>query len=318
MTYLIFGGLGHVGSWIAHDLLERGDSVTIFDSGTAAFDNLSCDYLRAYRDRIQFEDTDVLDTHTLFERMRVYEGKIDAVIFGVAVIAGPNFAKRPFRNIEINTIGMLNVIEACRILGVPKFVNLSSGAVYGNYSGKKTEDTPYMATDLYCATKVSNEVLALQYGSTYDMDIRNARLMAVYGPGKLPSRMHQLYQILFGPLEGLSNISLPMGGDQSMDWTHVRDTAQGVINILDAKDVGGESFNIACGIAHAHKDIVEAARDIVGKDSQMTMGPGVFLDRGSHLDISKAVRTINFKPRFADIRAGLEDYYLWLQKQTTT
>ena len=314
MTYLVFGGLGHVGSWIAHDLVERGDSVTIFDSGAAAFDRLGYDYLLPYRDQIHLEDVDVLDTHTLFERMRAYEGKIDAVIFGVAVIAGPNFAKRPFRNIEINTTGMLNVIEACRIIGVPKFVNLSSGAVYGNAPGGQTEETSYLATDLYCATKISNEVLALQYGSTYDIDVRNARLFAVYGLGKLPSRMHQLYQVLFGPLEGLKNISSPAGGDQAMDWTHVRDTAQGVINVLDAKDAGGESFNISCGVAFSHKDIVQSVSEILGVDSNVSLGPGAFLDRGAPLNISKARNLLGFKPRFSDIREGLIDYRNWLQK----
>jgi len=315
MTYLVFGGLGHVGSWIAHDLLERGESVAIFDAGASTFNIQDIDYLQPYQNRIQLESVDILDTHTLFERMRAYEDNIEAVIFSVAVIAGPNFAKRPFRNIEINTVGMLNVIDVCRILGVPKFINLSSGAVYGNHPGGQTEETPYLATDLYCATKISNEVLALQYGQTYDIDVRNARLFAVYGPGKLPSRMHQLYQVLFGPLEGLSDISAPAGSDQSMDWTHVRDTARGVINTLDAENAAGESFNISCGVAICHKDILHNVTDIIGKESNVTMGPGKFLDRGAPLNIDKARRVLGFKPRFADIREGLVDYHDWLQKQ---
>lgn len=314
MTILIFGGLGHVGSWITHDLVERGGDVAIFDTGVPGFDQLGYDYLLRYRDQIHFEDVDVLDTHTLYERMCAYE--IEAVIFGVAVIAGPDFQRRPFRNIEINTVGLLNVIEACRVLGVPKFVNMSSGAVYGDQPGGQTEDLPYQATDLYCATKISNELLALQYGETFGIDVRNARLFAIYGPGKRPMHMHALYQVLFGPLDGQSHLSTPSGRDQALDWTHVRDSAQGVIRVLDAKDVAGESFNISCGTAFKHKDILSDVRDLVGRDANVSMGAGKFLNRGTPLNIEKSRKLLGFEPRFGDIREGLADYYDWLKKST--
>ena len=312
MAVLVFGGLGHVGSWVVHDLAERGDDVVVLDAGAAGFEKLGLDYLERCRRRFTLENVDILDTHTVFEIMRSYDARIDAVIFSVAVIAGPTFAQRPYRNIEINTIGMLNVIEACRIFGVPKFVNLSSGAVYGNSPSGQTEQTPYMATDLYCATKIANEVLALQYGNTYGIDVRNARLMAVYGPGRQPSRMHELYQVLFGPLEGMSNMEAASGGDQALEWTHVRDSAQGVIAVLDAVDAEGESFNLSCGQAIQHREIVRHVEDIFGEPTHVTMGPGKFLDRNSPLDISKARRALGFEPRFADIREGLRDYHRWL------
>ena len=319
MSILVFGGLGHVGSWIIHDLVQRGEDVVCLDSNAGAFDRLGYDYLAGIRDRFTLEQVDILDTHSLFEKMRAYDGQVESVIFCVAVIAGPDFAKRPFRNIEINTVGMLNVIEACRIFKVPKFINLSSGAVYGNSSGGQTEsDTPYMATDLYCATKIANEVLALQYGQTYGMDIRNARLMAIYGPGKLPSRMHALYQVLFGPLEGLMGQQVNAGGDQAMDWTHVRDSARGVVALMDAPIAAGESFNVSVGKTFSHRDILRLVEEIVGQPTQMSMGAGKFLDRGSPLDTTKAQRVLNFKPVFSDIREGLIDYYGWLKRVRPT
>ena len=313
MTVLVFGGLGHVASWVVHDLAQRGEKVAVLDAGAGHFDKLGLDYLEPLRARFELQSVDILDAPTLFEVMRSYDGKIDAVIFSVAVIAGPTFALRPYRNIEINTVGMLNVIEACRIFGVPKFINLSSGAVYGNAASNQTETTPYMATDLYCATKIANEVLALQYGNTFGMDVRNARLMAVYGPGRLPSRMHALYQVLFGPLEGLHDLNVESGGDQALEWTHVRDTAQGVVAVLDADNAGGESFNISCGQAIEHKDIVRHVEGIVGAPTNVEMGAGKFLDRNPPLDISKAREQLGFAPRFGDIREGLMDYSRWIQ-----
>lgn len=314
MATLVFGGLGHVGSWVVHDLAARGEEVVVLDRASG-LEGLGLDHLEPLSSRLRFESLDVLDTHSLFERMKAHEGRIDAVVFGVAVIAGPTFRDRPFRNIEINTVGLLNVLEACRILGVPKVVNLSSGAVYGDQPGGQTEETPFKATDLYGATKIANEVLAGQYGATYGMDVRQARLYFVYGPGKLPSRMHVLYQAMFGPLEGLSDVAAPSGGDQALDWTHVRDTAEGIVRLLDARDVApGEAFNISCGVAVNHRDIVGQVSALLGRDSGMSIGDGAFFGRGAPLDISKARSRLGFEPRFADIREGLRDYRDWLAR----
>ncbi|MFD2857912.1 NAD-dependent epimerase/dehydratase family protein [Seohaeicola zhoushanensis] len=314
MSVLVFGGMGHVGSWIAHDLVAEGRDVVIFDLGARGLEGRGLDYLEPHADRLRFEDVDVMDTHSVFERMRAYEGQIEAVIFGVAVIAGPTFKLRPIRNININTVGMLNVIDACRILGVPKFVNLSSGAVYGDQPGGQTEQTPFKATDLYGATKVANEALAQQYGNAYGIDVRQARLYFVYGPGKLPSQMHVLYQAMFGPLQGLRNIAAPAGGGQGLDWTHVRDTAQGVVRLLDAPaEAAGEAFNISCGVSTPHREIVSHVSDLLGRDSGMTLGDGNFFERGAPLAINKARRVLGFEPRFTDIREGLRDYHDWLK-----
>jgi nucleoside-diphosphate-sugar epimerase len=314
MTTLVFGGLGHVGSWIAHDLAADGEDVVIFDLGARGLEGRGLDYLAPYMDRLTFEDVDVLDTHTLFERMRTYEGRIDAVIFGVAVIAGPTFQLHPFRNIQTNTVGMLNVLDVCRILGVPKFVNLSSGAVYGTASGGQVENTQLLASDLYGATKIANETLATQYGATFGIDVRHARLYFVYGPGKLPSRMHVLYQAMFGPLEGLHNIEATTGGSQGLDWTHVQDTSQGVVRLLraPAEMARGQAFNISSGVSTPHRDILGHVSEILGRDSGMQIGDGNFFERGAPLDISKACNQLMFKPRFSNIRDGLSDYHNWL------
>lgn len=314
MAVLIYGGLGHVGSWVARKLIDQGEEVIIFDMGAPRFDSLGLDYLEQVRDKITLEAVDVLDAHTMIETALKYKNRIDAIIFGVAVIAGPTFKDRPFKNVSINTVGLLNALEVARILGVPKFLNLSSGAVYGDQPGGQTEDTPFTVTDLYGATKVANEVLATQYGATYGFDVRNARLYFVYGPGKRPEVMHPLYQAMFGPLAGMEGIHSPNGGDQQLDWTHVEDTAAGIIALLQAEGMAGEAVNISCGVAYQHRDIVERVAKLLGKDSGMELGPGPFTPRGAPLDIGKARERLGFAPRYADINEGLADYKAWLDK----
>lgn len=313
MTVLITGGLGHVGSWVAHNLASKGKKVVICDMAANHFDRLGLDYLEEVRDNLVLEAVDVLDYHTLFDTLLKYRDELEGVIHGVSVIAGPTFQQRPFRNISVNALGTLNIYETCRILGIRKIVNMSTGAVYGDAEGPQSETTPYKATDLYGATKITGELFGDQYTDTYGMDIRHARLFFVYGPGKRPSHMHQVYQAMFGPLENLSNVQAPNGSEQALDWTHVHDTAQGVVLLFEKESVQHRHFNISSGVSVEHLEIVRQVTELVGHDSNMQLGPGPFVVRGSPLDISRAREELGFTPKYLDIKEGLEDYWKWLK-----
>ncbi|MGQ7248496.1 NAD-dependent epimerase/dehydratase family protein [Halomonas sp. V046] len=312
MAVLITGGLGHVGSWVATLLARQGKKVIICDMATPHVERMGLDYLMEVRDKIHFEAVDVLDTHTLFETFLRYRDELEGVIHGVSVIAGPTFQTRPFKHLSINAMGTLNVYETCRLLGIDKVVNMSSGAVYGDAEGPQHEAMPYKATDLYGATKISGELYGDQYSATFGMDIRQARLFFVYGPGKRPSHMHAVYQAMFGPLEGLRDVRPDNGRDQTTDWTHVEDTAQGIIELFDADSVPHRHYNISCGVPVAHQTIIDTVSDILGHDSGMRLGPGPFVVRGSPLDITRARQDLGFEPKYTDIRQGLEDYHRWL------
>ena len=103
------------------------------------------------------------------------------------------------------------------------------------------------------------------------------------------------------------------GGDQAMDWNHVRDCAHGIVAVTDAEGAAGESFNIPAGKVFSHRDILRHDEDIVGKPTGMSMLPGKFLERGSPLDTSKARQVLKFEPVFSDIKDGVADYYEWLK-----
>ncbi|WP_339783430.1 NAD(P)-dependent oxidoreductase [uncultured Marinobacter sp.] len=313
MSVLITGGLGHVGSWVAYHLAKQGKQVIICDMAANHFERLGLDYLEDVRDMLVLESIDVLDYHSMFELLLRHRDGLEGVIHGVSVIAGPYFQQHPYKHISINANGTLNVLEICRILGIEKVVNMSSGAVYGDAPGPQSEATPYNATDLYGASKIAGELYGQQYSDTFGMDVRNARLFFVYGPGKRPSHMHKVYQAMFGPLEGLDNIQAPNGSEQALDWTHVHDTATGIVKLFEKESVKHRNFNISSGVLIDHLKIVEHVADILGERHNVQLGPGPFVVRGAPLDISLAQQELGFVPKYTDIREGLQDYWQWLK-----
>lgn len=124
--------------------------------------------------------------------------------------------------------------------------------------------------------------------------------------------MHLVYQALFGPLEGLDNIQALNGADQALDWTHVHDTAAGIVKLFEKQRVTHRNFNISSGVSVDHLQIIDYVADMIGKRSNVQLGPGPFVVRGAPLDISLAQQELGFRPRYTDIREGLRDYWRWL------
>lgn len=313
MTVLITGGLGHVGSWTAYNLAKSGKKVVLFDTAIKHFDSMGLDFLDEVRDNIILEYGDVMDFASTIETFRKYQNELEGVVHTVSMLAVPEFNTRPLKHISLNTMGTLNVLEAARIFEVKKFVNTSSGAVYGDTSGDLSEDTPYKATDIYGATKISSELFALKYGEAYGMDVRSARVYFIYGPGKKPSSMYPLYKGLFGPLEGIYKFKTEEGADQFVDFTHVKDVAQGMAKLYQAEATPNRIYNISSGVAITMGEIVESVKKHLGKDTGVTLGPGVFLKRGAPLIIDRARRDLGYDPKFTDIKDGIEDYDSWIR-----
>jgi nucleoside-diphosphate-sugar epimerase len=315
MAILVTGGLGHVGSWTAYNLAKQGSKVIIYDPAVKHYESLGLDFLNEVADHLIFEDGDVMDFQATSQVMKKYQDRIEGIIHTVALIGVPEFIDRPYRNVSLNTMGTLNMLEAARIFGVKKFVYISSGAVYGDTQGTLHEGTPYKAVDLYGSTKIAGELFSQQYGDAFGMDIRIARVYFIYGPGKLPSRMYPLYKGLFGPLEDVFHYKAETGADTEIDFTHVWDVAQGVTKIYQIEQVENRVFNISSGVKVSLGKIVQIVKDIVKDDTGVHLGPGIGLKRGAPLDISRAREEVGYDPEFTNIRDGVRHYHEWITQQ---
>jgi UDP-glucose 4-epimerase len=113
---VVVGGSGYVGSHVADSLSDEGYQVTIFDQ-------TSSQWLRKDQTMIigDILDRDKLNT--------VIKGA--KFVYNFAAIADLNQAiSQPIKTVEINILGNLNVLEACRIHNVDRFIYASTVYVY--------------------------------------------------------------------------------------------------------------------------------------------------------------------------------------------
>jgi nucleoside-diphosphate-sugar epimerase len=312
MTVAITGGFGMLGSWLTRAFARDGEEVLVLD---VVQRNL--DFLQEYRKRIEFERVDVLDFPRLTEIFLKRRGSVQGIIHTVAAMATPSFWENPHRNIRLNVMGTVNLLEAARQFDIGRFLFVSSGAVYGELEVSAHEiNNPMCPSDLYGASKASAEFIAQQYANHYGIDVRCVRPFFFFGPGKLPSEMPHLFTNLLGPLEGLEGLRLEKGADQRLGFTYVRDTAMGTYLMYRTENVRHRTMNIAAEEPVSFAEMVRLAREYSDTPTDVELGPGKLFPRGETLDISLAREELGFSPSYS-VQEGMEEYGQWVRLNRT-
>ncbi len=175
--YFITGGAGFIGSNLADRLLADGHNVTVYD-------NLSTGQPRfleraATNAHFQLVQADVLDLPALTRAVTGHE-----LVFHLAANADVRFgADHPRRDLEQNTIGTHNVLDAMRVAGVRRIAFSSTGSVYGEPDLFPTPETcPFpVQTSLYAASKLAGEALISAYCAAFGFRGYVFRFVSILG-----------------------------------------------------------------------------------------------------------------------------------------
>jgi CDP-paratose 2-epimerase len=112
-NYLVTGGAGFIGSNYVHRLLERGESVTVYDNLSRAGAPRNLAWLQETFGEKAFRlvVADVRDTGALVVASR----QADVIVHLAAQVAVTTSVVRPREDFEINALGTFNVLEAARL-----------------------------------------------------------------------------------------------------------------------------------------------------------------------------------------------------------
>jgi len=237
---LITGGLGFIGSNLAHRLVGLGADVTIVDS-------LIPDYggnlynVEGIRDRIQINVSDVRDTHSL---RHLVQGK-DYLFNLAGQTSHLDSMTNPMPDLEINCQAQLSILETCRAVNPKiKIVFASTRQIYGRPAQLPVAEThPLNPVDVNGINKMAGEQYHLLYNNVHGIPATALRLTNTIGPRMRIRDARQTFVGLWVRqlLEG-KPISV-WGGKQLRDFTDVEDAVDAFL-MAASPATNGQVYNL--------------------------------------------------------------------------
>src|SRR5579884_79900 len=291
MRILVTGGAGFIGSHVVRRLLEEGREVRVLDDfSTGRASNL----------------TDVADDVDLHEGDLRRLGDVEAAMRGCeaaihlgAVPSVPRSIADPVTTQEAYATGTLNVLLAARAAGASRVVLASSSSVYG--SGRelpKHEALRPEPISPYAVSKLAAEAYARSFFEVYGLETVALRYFNVFGPRQDPQSEYAAVIPKF--IWSFRNAEPPVifgDGEQSRDFTYVENVVKANLAALEARDVGGRIYNIACGERVTLNQLAAMLRSAIGAEVEPVHGPARPGDvRHSLADVSRAREELGYDP----------------------
>lgn len=225
MKCLVTGVAGFIGSHLADYLIEQGHTVVGIDNFfTGDKSNLN--------PQVNFWQKDIRDLGVLDY---VFQAEKPDWVFHLA--ANPRTflsVEDPLLNHEINITGTLNVLLAARDVKVKKVIFASSCILY-------SPNTPYYVS------KLAGEEYMQVFSKLYGIPTVSLRYSNVYGSLRQSEKGSHINALasLHKSKRDTGRIWITGDGEQTRDWTHVRDIARANLLAADS-DVTG-TYDICTG-----------------------------------------------------------------------
>ena len=256
MKTLVTGGAGFIGSHLVRYLLDRGDDVIVLDDLRRG-NKLD----RESRAGAHLVKGDIRDAELV---TRLCDD-CDIVYHLAAVLGVDAVADNPLETMEVEVVGMRNLVEACTYHGIQKIVYASTSGVYGKRAMETavTETVIPSPSSSYAIAKRFNEIYLAAARQERGLESVSARFFNVYGP-RQDERM--VLPRFVGQARRNEPITVYGSGKQTRDFTFVGDCIQALVMLGDK--VGGcEIFNIARGEDISIQQVAELVKDFLGSKS---------------------------------------------------
>ncbi len=184
--------------------------------------------------------------------------KVDGVIHlaGLAAV-GPSF-DNPVKYIEVNEGAVAGLFEAAlRQDAKPKFVVISSGAIYDSKYEHRDENTPVKPSSPYAASKIGAEAWVQHYQER-GFDAVIVRPFNHTGPNQdlgfiVPDFAEQVLRAADDP-----SYTIKVGNIATeRDYTDVRDIVQAYIKLMMSDDLRQTIYNVCSGKSVSGKEILD-------------------------------------------------------------
>lgn len=322
MKVLVTGAAGYIGAFMTKTLLDEGVDVIAVDSlERGKKDRVD---IRARFERINLLNTDALDS--IFSNSGV-----DGVIHFAGYISVGESMKNPYIYFKNNTHATVSLLEAMKKADISNIIFSSTAGVYGNPNYVPIpEDHPQKPESPYGESKHMVEKMLKWYATIYGINYAALRYFNAAGAaldGSLGEDHDPESHII--PLAikaAIDQKDFTINGDNYnthdgtcvRDYIHVIDLVQAHVLALEMlqKSGGEHVFNVGTGKGHTNREVVEAIKQVTGKEFSVSVGPRREGDPDELVaDPSKIKKELNFSPKYSDLQTIVESAYKWHSSQ---
>jgi len=310
---MITGGLGFIGSNLAHRLVDAGARVLLVDAmvpdhGGDEFN------IADIRDRVAVNINDVGDVKAMSRLVARQE-----FIFNLAgQVSHVDSMQDPFRDLDVNCRSQLALLETCRRWNPDvKVVFASTRQIYGKPDYLPVDERHILhPTDVNGINKMAGEWYHILYNQVYGLRACSLRLTNTYGPRLLMRHNRQGFIAWFIRLivDG-EKIQIFGDGSQLRDLTYVDDVVDAFLLAGASDAANGQIFNLGGPPPVSLRELVELMIEVAGGgEYELVPFPDEkkAIDIGSfYADFNAVRRALGWEPS-VPLREGLArtiDYY---------
>ena len=311
---IVIGASGFIGTYLVDKFLREGRAVLATGRNAAA--------AQYYASRgVPWLNLDITD-RAAFDLLPRQD--VEAVVLLAATLPASETQENPYKYIEANLCGTVNVLEYCRSAGVSKLISTTSYAdVSGLWSDKRVIDDDALRSynlvddhSEYIITKNAATDMILHYNNVHGMNGCIFRLPPVYGVGphsqlRTDGVLRKSgFQIFID--KALAGEDIEVYGDKDVcrDIVYVEDVCDAIVQAIDSPGAAGV-YNIMSGESSTLEQQAQDVIDVFGKGrgSRVVLRPDKKNNSRSYrFSIDKARRDFGYNPRFVPFRKLCEAY----------
>ena len=308
-TVLITGGAGAIGTNLTKRLADLGARLLILDDLSS-----SNRWNVPAVPNVLFVEGSILDEVML---KRVFFEKPQIVFHLAAFFANQNSVDHPEKDLDVNGLGTLRLLEYCTLTGVERFIYASSGcSIYGSEAPLPLKED-FMSMHLsspYQITKMLGELYCNFFLHHHNLKIVKPRFFNSYGPGEIPGQYRNVIPNFIYWAMKREALPITGTGEETRDFTYVEDLVDGLLRAGYFESAVGQEFNLAGGREIKILDLARQINELTGNPSGTRFVTRRKWDTKLRLwaSIEKAQKLIGYSPT-TTFDEGLKKTIQWFK-----
>jgi len=304
MKILVTGGAGFIASHIVDSYIKAGHEVVVID-------NLSTGKANFINPKAKFYKADIRDAEEMSRiigefRPEVINHHAAHIQVGYSVI-NPQF------DAQNNVIGLLNIMQAAKEIGIKKMIMASTGgAMYGNQKTPFKDSMKEEPLSPYGVSKRAGELYLNYYHQEFKIPYTALRYANVYGPRQNAHGESGVIAIFSEMIAAGKQPIINGDGTHTRDYVYVTDVTRANELALKTDFVG--SINIGTTEETTTNEVYRQVVAEFGAKMEEKHGPARPGEQiTSSLDYSRAKEVLGWEPtiKFND---GVKKVVAWYQR----